>query len=127
MNYHNEMGEFSFTVGPIAATNAIDSIFWTANRDYKLVGIKSNFAGASTSGTVMIEKSPGTLVAPASGVDLLTTDILASGGLLSVVDASLTTSEKDLLIGKGDSLMMDWSGTVTNLLGMYIQITLECR
>lgn len=110
-------------ISGVAAAAAVDQSFFIASRAYKVIDVRAVFGTASTSGTLQIKKCTGT-TAPGSGTDILTGTISLAGTANTALSGTLTATAADLLLAAGDRLALDFGGTVTNLVGLVVQITL---
>lgn len=106
------------------AGEAVDKQVFTADRDYYLEEVIETHVATASSATAMIERcASGT--APASGTDLLASTFAldstantpvyktrSGGGVLSSGAANL--------IRRGQSLAVDFTGTLTNYEGVFV-------
>lgn len=90
-----------------------------AGQSYKITEIRSIFSTASSSGTVKIEYLTGT-TAPGSGT-AQSGAIALSGTANTLVVTAPTVST---VLNPGDRLNAIIAGTMTNLVGGYVQVTL---
>jgi hypothetical protein len=111
--------DIEFVVGPIGATQAVDSIVWQAAVPCKLVGVSGTFSTTSTSGTLQVEVCPvGT--AAGSGTDQLTGTMSLAG--TAGVSVAGTVIAAPTAINAGDRIALDFGGTVTNLVNLYVTL-----
>lgn len=118
--------DYEFVVSIPAATQAVDSIVWSAKSGnyYQLVGVSATFQTASTSGTLQVQKCPvGT--AAGSGTALLTGTMSLAGTAGTTVNGTLISTTSSLSFAPTDRLALDFGGTVTNLVGLYITIRMK--
>jgi len=111
-----------FTV-PLTATDATRTIF-IANRAMRLKAVSRIFSTASTSGTVTVTKDTGT-AAPGAGTALLTGTLALSGTANTVVNGTLISTTSSLQLAAGDRIAIVIAGTMTNLAGGILTLSLE--
>jgi collagen type VII alpha len=99
----------------LTATDATRTVF-IATRACRFKGVKAVFSTASTSGTLQVEKCTGT-TAPGSGTSLLTGTVSLSGTANTVVSGTLIATVASLTLAAGDRLSIVIAGTMTNLAG----------
>jgi hypothetical protein len=105
-------------------TEATDMIALIAPFDCKLVSVQRRFGTASSSGTLMVEKTPsGTDVG--SGTDLLTGTMSLAGTADTNVSGTLSTAIGVNRIKKGDGIGLDFGGTLTSLVDLDITLVLR--
>lgn len=81
---------------------------------YQLVGVSVVFGTASTSGTLMVEKTPsGTAVG--SGTNLLTGTISLAGTANTTLNGTLVSNPNTLTLNAGDRISIVLAGTLTSL------------
>ncbi len=111
--------DIEIVVGPIAAAQAIDSIVHRVAVPCKLVGVSACFTTTSSSGTLQVESCPvGT--APGSGTDLLSSTVSLAGTANVSVDGTVSPSAAALAVG--DRVALDFGGTVTGLVNLYVTL-----
>lgn len=125
----------SVTISNIAAAGATNQVLWTAPPvasastgalplgTYKLAGVSLRYGTASTSGTLMLEKTPsGTAVA--SGTNILASTVSLSSTANTVNSGFLSTSlsNANSVLSPGDSISALFAGTLTNLAGLTITL-----
>jgi hypothetical protein len=98
---------------PLAAGTVTGPVF-ISDDSYQLVGVKTVFGTASTSGTVQLEKLTGT-TAPGSGTAMLTGTVALSGTANTVTSGTLVASQSTLQLNPGDRVGLVIAGTMTNL------------
>lgn len=108
---------------PLTALSVTSALF-IADEAYQLTGLKCAWGVASISGTLTIEKCTGT-TAPGSGTDLLTGTLDLSATANTVVSGTLTGTVASLQFAVGDRLTVKLAGTLTNLVGGCVTITLK--
>lgn len=110
--------------GTVPATAANYGIFFTANQAMKIVRVRARWEVASTSGTLQIKKVPsGT--AKASGTDVMSATISTAGTADTNASGTLSATEATITLADGDSLALVSGGTLTNLVGLTITVTLQ--
>lgn len=109
------------------AADAIDTIFFTADRDYVVTKITGVWAVAESTGSmdIDVEKLTGT-TACASGTSL-NTAIAATGTANTVNTATLTATSANLLLAAGDRLCVDLTATPNEVTQMTVTVTLVPR
>jgi hypothetical protein len=109
-----------------AAGQAItQAIFMPDNAaSYQVIGVQVVFGTASTSGTVTIEKLTGT-TAPGGGTALLTGTVSLAGTANTVLTGTLITNTSTLTIASGNRLGIVFGGTLTNLVGALVVVSLK--
>jgi hypothetical protein len=108
---------------PLTATDATRTIF-IANRAMRLKAVSRIFSTASTSGAVTVSKDTGT-TAPGGGTALLTGTLALSGTANTVVNGTLISTTATLQLAAGDRIAIVISGTMTNLVGGILTLSLE--
>jgi hypothetical protein len=111
--------------GASGATAANYGIFFIADRPCEVTSVKLRYTTASTSGTVQIEKLNGTdaldggeVILTAAISTAATANTTYSGTLLSTVAKTLSP---------GDALALVDAGTLTNLVGLCVSVTVKYR
>lgn len=117
----------SFVQGGTAA-DALDTIFFIADRDYVVTAIRAVWATAESTGAmdIMVEKLTGT-TACASGTDLLSAAIDATGTANTVATGALVTTASAHLLAAGNRLCVDLSATPNEVVNMVVTATLVPR
>jgi hypothetical protein len=117
----------SFVQGATPA-DALDTIFFLADRDYVLVAVSAVWGTAETTGSmdIMVEKLTGT-TACASGTDLLSAAIAATGTANTVTAGALVTTASAHLLSAGGRLCVDLSATPNEVANMVVTATLVPR
>lgn len=117
----------SFVQGGTAA-DALDTIFFIADRDYVVTKVLAIWATAESTGSmdIMVEKLTGT-TACASGTDLLSAAIAGTGTANTVNTGSLTATSANLLVASGNRLCVDLSATPNEVVNMVVTVTLVPR
>lgn len=113
------------------ATDAVDNngIVFVSDGYYTFEDIAISYTTASTSGTLRprklaTTKAPGD--AAGTGVVELTTATLSlSGTANTAISGTPTTTVADRFLVPGDRIALDFGGTVTNLTGLCVTITLR--
>ena len=113
--------------GTSAATAANYGNFFTADRGYKVIEISEVHRTAGTNGgavTVSVEKcASGT--APDSGIDLLATALSLKATVNTPQFGTLTLTKRDLILKRGDRLILKDSGTLTDVADVNITVILQ--
>src|SRR5258707_14422795 len=94
------VGSWSEVFQAPIATAAVNQSFYIAPYPVEVVSFNAVWAVASTSGTIMLEKSTGTQ-APASGTNVLTGTISSAGAANTVTAGTLTTTRTTLQLATG--------------------------
>lgn len=117
----------SFVQGATAA-DALDSIFFLADRDYVVTAISAVWSTAESTGSmdIMVEKLTGT-TACGSGTDLLSAAIAATGTANTVNAGSLVTTASAHLLSAGGRLCVDLTATPNEVANMVVTVTLVPR
>jgi hypothetical protein len=110
------------------AADALDTIFFIADRPYTVTRVDAIWATAESTGAmdIMVEKLTGT-TACASGTDLLSAVIDATGTANTVNNGSLTATTADLLLAAGNRLCVDLSATPNEVVNMVVTVTLDAQ
>jgi hypothetical protein len=107
-----------YVTAKIFAAEDTSQIIFTADRSYEVVGIMETHSAGDAAGTVQVQKVPsGTAIG--SGVDLVTTvfDLNSTADtpvIKDVQDGGLTTTEADRKLVRGDSLALEFGGTLND-------------
>lgn len=104
------------------ATDATRHVF-ICNRAMRLKAGSSVFTTASTSGTWTVEKLTGTTAA-GSGTALLTGTVALSGTANTVANGTLISTVASLTFAAGDRVGIVFAGTMTNLVGGLITLSM---
>ena len=112
-----------------AAGAQVDTYLFVADAHYEVREVRANFRVLGTSATLDIKKCPsGTAIGSGASV-LLTTFDLAGTAAIPLIRSraanTLTATKADRLLAPGDSLALDFGGTLTGLLGVVVQVVLE--
>lgn len=112
-------GAFIFAAYPYLASS-VDSAFFTATRSVRVEGITGFVTVAGTDGgavTATIRKVPsGTALA--SGTALHSGTFNLKGTAVTTQALTLSTTATDLILAAGDSLAVDFTGTLTSATGV---------
>lgn len=116
-----------FSQGGTAA-DALDTIFFIADRTYVVTKIQAVWGVAESTGSmdIMVEKLTGT-TACASGTDLQTAAIAGTGTANTVNSATLSATASALLVAAGDRLCVDLSATPNEVVNMVVTVQLSPR
>lgn len=106
--------------------DALDTVFFQADRNYKVTKITASWSTAETTGSmdIMVEKLTGT-TACASGTDLMASVIAGTGTANTVNTATLTATAADLLVATGNRLCVDLTATPNEVANMVVSVTLR--
>ena len=117
----------SFVQGATAA-DALDTIFFIADRDYVVTKITAIWGTAESTGSmdIMVEKLTGT-TACASGTDLMSAAIAGTGTANTLNTATLTATSANLLVAAGNRLCVDLTATPNEVVNMVVTVTLVPR
>ncbi|QEX23787.1 hypothetical protein FRZ61_37260 [Hypericibacter adhaerens] len=100
--------------------SSVDKRFFTATRPYRVKAVSATVTVAGTDGsavTAAVRKVPsGTAIG--SGTALHAGSINLKGTADTVQDLALSTSSTDLDLADGDSLAIDFTGTLTSATGV---------
>ena len=116
----NEVYTFFF---PAAATCA-DGHLMVANYNYIVHEVKCKFATASTSGTVDI-KICDDGEAISSGQSVLSSTMSIAGTVDTNVTGTLSTDSSNRIVNPGQSIAIDFAGTLTNIAGLTVTLVLR--
>lgn len=99
--------------------------FFIANRPYQVVSVTVRYEVASSAAeTFNLVKVPsGT--APASGTDLLTTEIALNGTANTNISGAISTVTGVAILSTGDALALETSGTPTDCSGLTLSVLLK--
>jgi hypothetical protein len=117
----------SFVQGATAA-DALDTIFFIADREYVVTAISAVWGTAESTGSmdIMVEKLTGT-TACASGTDLLSAAIAGTGTANTVNNGALVTTASAHVLAVGNRLCVDLSATPNEVVNMVVTVTLVPR
>jgi len=119
------IGSFPVILDNLNATTAVNQSFFIAPYPVEVVSINTVYAVNSTSGNMMVEKTPGT-TAVGSGNNLQTAvSDWAVNANNTVVAATLVTTSGFLQLATGDRLSAIFAGTKTGLTGGLINVVLK--
>ena len=110
------------------AADALDTVFFIADRDYIVSKITASWGTAETTGSmdIMVEKLTGT-TACASGTDLQSAVIAGTGTANTVNTATLTATSANLLVAAGNRLCVDLTATPNEIVNLVVTATLVPR
>lgn len=106
----------------LTATDATRTVF-VATRACRLKAVKEVHSTASSSGTLQLEKCTGT-TAPGSGTSLLTGTVSLAGTANTVLSGTPSSTVATITLAAGDRISIVIAGTMTNLVGGFVSITL---
>lgn len=118
------LGSHIIALDGLNATTSVNQSLYIAPYPVEVVGVTAAFAVNSTSGNIMVEKTPGT-TAVGSGNNMLTAVISTAGANNTVNTPTLVTTSGFLQLAKGDRISAVFAGTETGLIGGYLQIQLK--
>jgi hypothetical protein len=104
-----------------------DRAFFIAERGFIVEAVREVHAVAGSDGgtvTVGIMKCTGT-EAPASGTNILSSDLSVKTTANTVQSGSLTATAADRKLAAGDRLSVNFTGTTTGLAGICVTVTLR--
>lgn len=106
---------------PAAAGNLTVFVSPGVTTTYKIGAVSAVFSTASTSGTLQVEVATGT-TAPASGTNQLTGTVSLAGTANTTVTGTLISPATTIV--NGDRINLIFGGTMTNMAGGHVTITL---
>lgn len=117
----------AFVQGATAA-DALDTIFFIADREYVVTAVSAVWGTAEATGSmdIMVEKLTGT-TACASGTDILSAAIAGTGTANTVNAGSLSATASALVLASGNRLCVDLSATPNEVANMVVTVTLAPR
>jgi hypothetical protein len=107
----------------LTASSVSEQVF-IADGDFELVSVERAFRVASTSGTLDVEKLTGT-TAPGSGTSMLTGTVSLAGAANTVVAGTVHGTQATRRVTDGDRIGLKIGGTMTNLAGCAVVVTLK--
>lgn len=114
----------TYTYQFAAAANCVDSHVLVAKYNYIFDSVTVKFVTASDSGTLNVRVcDDGEAVG--SGTSVLDSTISLAGTTNTNVAGVLTTTQANRFIKPGQSIAFDFGGTVTNIVGLTITMTLR--
>lgn len=123
----NEQAVFNVNANSALA----DASFYVANRPMIVTGVQYIHSVAGTNGSAVnlqVTKDTGTN-APGAGTDLLTNNSNAGfnckGTANTVQTGTLTATAASLRLAAGDRLSVDFAGTLTDLAGVVVVVTMQ--
>lgn len=116
----NEVYTFFF---PAAATCA-DGHLMIANYNYIVHEVKCKFAAASTSGTFDI-KVCDNAEAISAGQTVLASTVSIAGSADTNTSGTLATDPSNRIVNPGQSIAIDFGGTLTNIAGLTVTLVLR--
>jgi len=114
-----------FEVTSVGATT--DSAFFVATRALEIVAIREVHAVAGSDAgavTLNLTKESGT-TAPGAGTTVQTGTLNMKGTANTVQTATLTATAANKKLAAGDRLSLNFTGTVTDLAGVVVTVTLR--
>jgi hypothetical protein len=116
----NEVYTFHFP----AAADALDGHLMIANYSYVVDSVKAKFTTASSSGNIDIKVcDDGEAIS--SGTSVLASTMSIAGSADTNVSGSLTTTQANRKIAKGQSLAIDFGGITTSIAGLVVTVVLR--
>jgi len=116
----NEVYTFYFS----AAEDCADGYLMIANYSYVVDSVKAKFTTTSSSGTIDIKVcDDGEAIS--SGTSVLASTMSIAGSADTNVSGSLTTTQANRKIAKGQSLAIDFGGTTTSIAGLVVTVVLR--
>ena len=102
----------------VFATEDTDTFIFTADRPYEVVEIIEVHSATDAAGTVEIEKVPsGTAIGSGTDIQASTFDIGSTANTpvhKTVGNGGLSTTRSDRQLARGDSLALDYAGTLND-------------
>ena len=120
--YENDNEVYTFFFPAIA--NTVDTHLMIANFSYAIDSIKAKFVTASTGGTVDV-KICDDGEAISAGTSVLASTMSIAGANNTNVVGSLTTVQADRKLSRGQSLAIDFDGTLTSIAGLTVTVVLR--
>lgn len=111
--------------GAAAATAANYGIFFIADRACEVTSVRLRYSVASTSGTLNIEKLNGTDALDAGDAILVSTISMSATANTTYTGTLVSSVFKTL--SPGDALALKDAGTLTNLIGLCVTVTLNYK
>lgn len=111
--------------GASGATAANYGIFFIADRACEVTSVKLRYTTASTSGILQIEKLNGTDALDSGDVVLTGTISLSATANTTYSGTLVSTIAKSL--SAGDALALKDAGTLTNLVGLCVSVTVKYK
>lgn len=116
----NEVYTFNFP----AIADCVDSHLIIANYSYVVDSITAKFTTASSSGTVDIKVCDNG-EAISAGTSVLASAISIAGSADTNASGTLSTTQANRKIAKGQSLAIDFGGTLTSIAGLVVTVVLH--
>lgn len=119
------VGAWAENFGPFDAGTAVSRTSFVAAYPVQVIGFLVRFGTAGgAAAAVTLEKDPsGTAIG--SGTVLLTAPVALTGTANTNTAGTLIASSTSLSLAKGDSLALVFSGTVTGLVGLNVQVVIQ--
>ncbi len=111
--------------GASGATAANYGIFFIADRACEVTSVKLRYTTASTSGTVQIEKLNGTDALDAG--DLILTGTISTSATANTTYSGTLVGTTAKALSAGDALALVDAGTLTNLVGLCVSVTVKYK
>lgn len=105
-----------FSESFLVNASSVDSHCFIADKAYKVVRVRHVVSTGASGATVDIKKCTGTQ-APAAGTTVLNAALDLNATANTTTSATLTGTAANLLLAAGDRLSLDFSGTLTGLVG----------
>ncbi len=102
-----------------------DQPFFIANQAYAVKAIYEIHAVACATAATCVVKKVGSGITVANGTSLMSSTFLLDGTAETQQTATLSTSPPVLTLAAGDRLAVDYTGTLTTLSGVVIQVMLQ--
>jgi hypothetical protein len=96
---------------------SVDKHVFIAGDAYQVVAVKHIVSTGAAGATVDVKKCTGT-TAPASGTTVVSAALALDATSNTTTTATLSSTAADLLLASGDRLSLDFTGTLTGLVGM---------
>jgi len=109
-----------------ANAGLVDQNFFIANQAYQVMAIYEIHAVAcAVASTTAVVKKCGSGITVANGTSLMTSTFALDGTAETQQTATLSTNPSTLTLAAGDRLAVDFTGTLTTLSGVVIQVMLK--
>ena len=120
MEDDHEVYNFRFGV----AGDCVDTCVFIARYEYVISSFTVRYAVASTSGTVTLDVVDSG-EAPSAGTSALSTTVSLSSTADTNISGTLSTTQTDRLLSAGQSLALNFGGTMTSIIGLVVSVSLR--
>ena len=119
------IGSFPVILDNLNATTAVNQSFFIAPYPVEVVSSNTVYAVNSTSGNMMVEKTPGTTaVGSGNNLQAAVSDWAANANN-TVVAAAIVSTKSFLQLATGDRLSAIFAGTKTGLIGGMVNVVVK--